>query len=1195
MERYYYARDKRITVEEIPDVVAVNLSVDERGKPKAQLRTFGTSAVESVRAVEHIDLPNDVLEAFEKANWKFLKPSHQLSRAMDAGESIRDAEDTGKVLRREDGSVAIATNRLNVQLREDLSQEECESALDERGLRVLTILRFAPNLYEVYADGRSDAIDTSVELHDDDRFTLAEPELVEHIPQRFTPTDPDYGDQWQWNNTGQSGGTAGADVSSEEAWDLTRGADMRTAVIDNGFDATHEDLTAAITPLSGFFSSAGGGGAAMFTQGTAGIPSGNHGTFCAGMVGARHNNSNGGCGGAPECELMLVAALGDQVGTQTTLARAVSYVADPSTEVAGLTAADGADILVCSLGPNGAVWNLTVTLQLALQFAGTNGRSGRGLTIFWAASNGNNVDITLDQVVSQADVIAVVRSDHNDQEDNAAQGTTAELIAPGVNVYSTNSGNGYGTSTGTSYAAPCAASCATLALSVNPDLTRNELRQIMRDTADQIGGVVYDAAGHNDDYGFGRVNAHQAVLSAARRVELLTPSVVFNDVPESETTARAIVWQCFSFESLTFQIISGPTTTSGLADSFTTLTVDSVTIPAPGVTTGEETRIWLSHTGTTDGDSATGTVRVRCVETGEEWDINLSSNTIARQTVAVSLVLDQSGSMDWDAGDGRKRVEVLREAAHTFVDVIQPDNGIGIVRFDHDAYPGMAITQAGPEVFGVGRATATAAIASHIPNPAGATSIGDGIELAGAQLNAVEASYDNTAMIVLTDGQENASKFIADVAGSIDDTVFAIGLGEPEVINPSALEAVTNSSGGYVVMTGNLSQDERFILAKYYLQILAGITNEQIVLDPQGNIRPGGDKQTISFMLNEADAGADVILLTPSPDAIRFSLETPNGDIITPGALPAGVKYVTGQTTAYYRFNLPVVTGAGKGAATGRWIVHLQCDRAAFKGYLKSLHNDPKAYEYAKAHGLRYAVEVHARSSIKLSAQLTQKNIVPGSTMRITARLSEYGIPVSKRAKVVVRIKTARLGTEKTIKLKQIDDGLFQADFKGHEYGLYNARVMVKGRTLRGTPYTRECLVSGAIYQARPPEDPQAPDDDVPVGPDCKKQFRLLIKVLLKNRKLARLLRKAIKKHGGDQTKIYACLYKAAGLRPPIITPVSIDSDIIVPTPRPRPLQPVQPFRPVAFDPGRVSVDEIASTLRDIAEQIDPKTDLWDE
>jgi thermitase len=105
-------------------------------------------------------------------------------------------------------------------------------------------------------------------------------------------------------------------------------------------------------------------------------------------------------------------------------------------------------------------------------------------------------------------------------EDNAARGSEVELIAPGVDVFSTTGDGSYGISTGTSFAAPCAAGCAALALSMNPQLTRDELRMIMRDSAGKIGGVVYDVDGHNDDYGFGRVNANEAVQLAIATIEV---------------------------------------------------------------------------------------------------------------------------------------------------------------------------------------------------------------------------------------------------------------------------------------------------------------------------------------------------------------------------------------------------------------------------------------------------------------------------------------------------------------------------------------------------------------------------------------------------------------------------------------------------------------------------------------------------
>jgi thermitase len=512
MDRAYFSRDKAKTVEEIDSVVAIRVAQDEAGEAVADAGDFGTAA-----AVAEAGMPDDSLEAFRNAGWVFVEPAPATAEAIDAAQPMERAEEAGRLVRLADGRFGIVTRRLNVQLAPEIPSDQAEQILRDRGLQVLNRLNFAPNLYEVDAQAHPDALAASVELNDDDRFTLAEPSFVEHVPGRVTPTDPRFGEQWQWANTGQAGGTAGADVHAEEAWDRTMGAGIRVAVIDNGFNAAHEDLQAGVVAASGFFRQ-NPNGTTTFVQGTAGMPNSNHGTFCAGMAAARQGNGRGGCGAAPESELMLVACLGDQVGTQATLARAVAYAAVPSTEVAGADPATGADILVSSLGPNIAAWDLTATLELAIEFAAASGRGGSGLAIFWAASNGDNVDVMQDEVVSHADVIAVVRSDRRDREDNAARGPEVELIAPGVDVVSTTGNGGYGPSTGTSFAAPCAAGCAALALAMNPDLTRDELRAIMRDSADKIGGVTYDADGHNDDYGFGRVNAHAAVLLAAASV-----------------------------------------------------------------------------------------------------------------------------------------------------------------------------------------------------------------------------------------------------------------------------------------------------------------------------------------------------------------------------------------------------------------------------------------------------------------------------------------------------------------------------------------------------------------------------------------------------------------------------------------------------------------------------------------------------
>jgi hypothetical protein len=67
---------------------------------------------------------------------------------------------------------------------------------------------------------------------------------------------------------------------------------------------------------------------------------------------------------------------------------------------------------------------------------------------------------------------------------------------------------------GTSAATPNAAGVAALVLSVNPDLTGQEVRDILQSTADKIGEVEYDQDGHHDQYGYGRVNAERAVSVA---------------------------------------------------------------------------------------------------------------------------------------------------------------------------------------------------------------------------------------------------------------------------------------------------------------------------------------------------------------------------------------------------------------------------------------------------------------------------------------------------------------------------------------------------------------------------------------------------------------------------------------------------------------------------------------------------------
>ena len=88
------------------------------------------------------------------------------------------------------------------------------------------------------------AMRNAIDQHPSIRFA----QFNHFIEMRNTPNDPQYSNQWQYLNTGQSGGTAGVDLDMELAWDITTGgltADGDTIVVcilDEGIDESHEDL-----------------------------------------------------------------------------------------------------------------------------------------------------------------------------------------------------------------------------------------------------------------------------------------------------------------------------------------------------------------------------------------------------------------------------------------------------------------------------------------------------------------------------------------------------------------------------------------------------------------------------------------------------------------------------------------------------------------------------------------------------------------------------------------------------------------------------------------------------------------------------------------------------------------------------------------------------------------------------------------
>ena len=536
-----------------------------------------------------------------------------------------------------------------------------------------------------------------------------------------------------------------------------------------------------------------------------------------------------------------------------------------------------------------------------------------------------------------------------------------------------------------------------------------------------------------------------APFKPAESISLTTPSIAFTNIPEGlggtgVTTYRAIAFEVVTCTTRTFRIIAGPT--GGFGTPLGTV----VSVTANDADPLAEARLWLSYTSTTAGSSSSGSVTVRCDETGQTWVINIVANTVARPKSAVTFVLDHSGSMIEDAGDGTTKVGKLREAAKIFVDAMLQGDGLGIVRFDDTAQIIMPVTDVGPPITGTGRATAIGHINGPEIDPAGSTSIGAGVVSGKQNLDNAQAAatpkYDVTAMVVLTDGMENTPPMLSSVGSSITANTFAVGLGRPENISVAALNTLTQGHSGYLLVTGTLTPDQTKRLDKYFLQILAGITNANVILDPHGDLAVGATHR-IPFMVGEPDYGLDVFLITPYPGYVDFELEAPDGSLLTPatsGGL-TNVDYVQASDLAYYRLSLPALPADEAGTHAGVWNAVLSI--AKVPGVLS---RDVPSAAAVRRGSLPYDLVVHCYSSLTFAAQAHQTSLEPGAKVTVSATLREYDVPVEKRANVWTQV-TRPDGSAFTLQLAEGEPGRFESSFIASVSGLYTMRVRVLGAT----------------------------------------------------------------------------------------------------------------------------------------------------
>lgn len=351
--------------------------------------------------------------------------------------------------------------------------------------------------------------------------------------------DSYYSNLWGLNNTGQSGGTADADIDAPEGWAVTKGSkDVVVAVIDTGIDYNHPDLAANMWTNPGETGTDADGN----DKATNGIDDDNngyvddyrgwdfynddndpmddhaHGTHCAGTIGAVGDNNLGVIGVSPNVSLVGLKFLsGSGSGYTSDAVQAVLYHNKL-----------GVDISSNSWGGGGYSQALKDAIDAA---------AGRNILFVAAAgNNGRNTDSSTYYPCGydSANVMSIAATDHNDNIASFSNYgvTTVDMGAPGVSILSTTPNSGYRYFSGTSMATPHVSGAAALLKSINPSMGYADMKQALMYKADSISALDGKSVSGK------RLNIHR-LLSDEESTE---PAVITSPVNGSEFTSADITF-----------------------------------------------------------------------------------------------------------------------------------------------------------------------------------------------------------------------------------------------------------------------------------------------------------------------------------------------------------------------------------------------------------------------------------------------------------------------------------------------------------------------------------------------------------------------------------------------------------------------------------------------------------------------------
>ena len=543
-----------------------------------------------------------------------------------------------------------------------------------------------------------------------------------------------------------------------------------------------------------------------------------------------------------------------------------------------------------------------------------------------------------------------------------------------------------------------------------------------------------------------------------------TPNVDFGNVPEGLTSYRATRIKVATCHKVKFKITQNPTPNFGLTSMGSAFTYDPHISGVYG-----NAFVWVQFTANGVGLQTT-TIKVQAFEDidpanphniGAEQTITFTATSLVRINSSVALVLDRSGSMSANAGGSSTRTSLLKSAVGVFATLMRATDEIGIVSFDDVVATLLPMT---PQSAGLVQVITL--LVGNLLDPRGNTGIGLGIQQGNAVLAGGNPAF-NKVMLVLTDGNENVHPYINELSpGTVSNKTFAIGFGLPAEVSTTVLNQITHNTNGDLIVTGNITTEEqRFLLTKYFVQVLNGINNNQVILDPQGSLLWGAVHK-IPFMVSETDISLECVTLCPVPLLLSFKLETPEGKIIEPAmsGIEPNITYVDGKEVAFYRIMLPALPSEAPKSHAGKWSAILQIkSKEDIELLVRKKKINLREIAASLKGTLPYNFMAHCYSNLIFTAKSIQTSFEPGAIVSLEATLKEYDQPVAKRAKMIAEV-TKPDNSTSVITLNETNLGVFEAEYKTKTSGNYTFRIIASGTTMQGNAFTREKTVTAGVF-----------------------------------------------------------------------------------------------------------------------------------